>query len=231
MLYPPTVSQVIGNPHFGQYLKLLTISQDDIKDEIAKGEEICPTPLEFLLSNCYHNKQFEELAREAFKLFLHSEVEFIYKDKKICIGKFEEVLQQINNVSELKFITEENYFDFQNAIRVAVGEKPQKPPEPVDPNEDPRITRMKAKARERDRIKAKKGSVNGISIQTCLTAICCMGLGINPLNIGEMSYAAIGPLMKMSQEKEKYDIDIRSLLAGADSKKIKPKYWIRNSTD
>jgi hypothetical protein len=81
---------------------------------------------------------------------------------------------------------------------VAVGEKPQKPPEPVDPDEDPRITRMKAKARERDRIKAKKGSVNGISIQTCLTAICCMGLGINPLNIGEMSYAAIGPLMKMS---------------------------------
>ena len=25
---------------------------------------------------------------------------------------------------------------------------------------------------------------------------------------------------------KKYDIDIRSLLAGADSKKIKPKYWI-----
>ena len=66
-------------------------------------------------------------------------------------------------------------------------------------------------------------------MQTCLVAICCMGIGLTPLNIGEMSYAAIGPIMKMSQEKEKYDIDIRSLLAGADSKKIKPKYWIRNS--
>ena len=88
---------------------------------------------------------------------------------------------------------------------------------------------MKAKARERDRIKAKKGAANGISIETCLVAICCMGIGLTPLNIGEMSYAAINPLMQMSQEKEKYDIDIRSLLAGADSKKIKPKYWIRNS--
>lgn len=56
-----------------------------------------------------------------------------------------------------------------------------------------------------------------------------MGIGITPLNIGEMSYAAFTPIMKMCQEKEKYDIDIRSLLAGADSKKIRPKYWIRNS--
>jgi hypothetical protein len=58
-----------------------------------------------------------------------------------------------------------------------------------------------------------------------------MGLGITPLNIGEMSYASVGEIMHVMQNKEKYDIDIRSLLAGADSKKIKPKYWIRNSND
>jgi hypothetical protein len=57
---------------------------------------------------------------------------------------------------------------------------------------------MKAKARERDRVKARQGAKDGISIHTCLVAICCMGIGLTPLNIGEMSYAAIGPLMKMS---------------------------------
>ena len=56
-----------------------------------------------------------------------------------------------------------------------------------------------------------------------------MGLGITPLDIGEMSYAAIHSLMNMYQDKEKYMIDIKSVLAGADPKKIKPKYWIRNS--
>ena len=66
-------------------------------------------------------------------------------------------------------------------------------------------------------------------MSTTLVAICCMGIGITPLNIGELSYASIEPIMNMMQEKEKYDIDIRSLLAGADSKKIKPKYWIRNA--
>jgi hypothetical protein len=88
---------------------------------------------------------------------------------------------------------------------------------------------MKAKAKRRDRLKAKSNSKNGILLSTSLVAICCMGIGITPLNIGEMSYAAIGPIMTMMQNKEKYDVDVRSLLAGADSKKIKPKYWIRNS--
>ena len=35
-------------------------------------------------------------------------------------------------------------------------------------------------------------------------------------------------ILNQYQTKEKYEIDIDSLLAGADSKKIKPKYWIRN---
>jgi hypothetical protein len=88
---------------------------------------------------------------------------------------------------------------------------------------------MKAKARYRDRVKAKKGL--GLKLLSTISSICCMGYGLNPLNIGELSYAAIPVLLATYQEKEKYDIDIRSLLAGADSKKVKPKYWIRNLDD
>jgi hypothetical protein len=40
-------------------------------------------------------------------------------------------------------------------IREGMGNKPVEPPEPVNPDEDPRIRRIKEKARERDRIKAK----------------------------------------------------------------------------
>ena len=63
---------------------------------------------------------------------------------------------------------------------------------------------------------------------TSLVSICCMGLGITPLNIGEMSYTAIDSILRKYQEKEKYQLDVDRLLAGADSKKVKPKYWIRN---
>lgn len=230
LIYPPTVEQVLTTPGYDQFVHLFTISQEDIKDELNKKEQYkdYPTPFEFLLINCYHSKPFAEIAKMAFEFFIHKEVNFFYEEKMIVVGNLEETVQTISSIQELVTIKEEEYFDFQNTIRLVVGNKAIKPPEPEDPNEDPRVARIKAKARERDRIKAKKGSQGGISLSTSLVAICCMGIGITPLNIGEMSYASIGPLMNMMQNKEKYDTDIRSLLAGADSKKVKPKYWIRN---
>ena len=230
-IYPPTVEQVLTSPGYGQFVKVFTLSQEDIKDELAKKEQYTniPTPFEFLLINCFHSAQFAQVTKEAFKFFIHEEVNFFFEQKIIVIGNLEKTVQTMKTVEDIVSLTEEDYFDFQNAIREAIGDKAIKPPEPEDPNEDPRIKRMKAKARERDRIKARKGTQGGISLSTSLIAICCMGVGITPLNIGEMSYAAISPMMKMMQDKEKYDVDIRSLLAGADSKKVKPKYWIRNS--
>lgn len=95
-------------------------------------------------------------------------------------------------------------------------------------NENPQIAAIKAKARLRDRVKRKQSQKNGISLSTTLLAICCMGIGLTPLNIGEVGYGAITPLMSMMQSKEKYETDIRSLLAGTDPKKIKPTYWIND---
>ena len=233
-IYPPKVKDVIGNHKFSIYQKILTITAEDIQDELKKaGQEmdVYPTPFEFLLGNCYNSKDFRNLTIEAFEFFCHTKVAFLFEEKKMIIGDLEKLVQEISNVSEIVYLLEDEYFDFQNAIREGMGDKPVKPPEPFNPNEDPRIRRIKEKARERDRIKAKQAGKGGISLDTCLTAICCMGIGITPLNIGEMSYAAVGPIMKVMQDKEKYDIDIRSLLAGADSKKVKPKYWIRNSNE
>ena len=231
-IYPPTVKEVATNPKFGMYSTIFTITQEDIQDELKKNGkemEVYPTPFEFLLGNCYNDNAFKELTLEAFEFFCHTKVAFLFEEKRLIIGDVEKLVQEISDVSELVFLTQDEYFDFQNKIREAIGDKPVKPPEPINPDEDPRIRLIKEKARERDRIKAKQAGKGGISLSTCLEAICCMGIGITPLNIGEMSYAAVGPIMRMMQDKEKYDIDIRSLLAGADSKKIKPKYWIRNS--
>ena len=235
-IYPPSVNDVVGNEHFPQYKVALTLSQEEINDLLfgynrdkIQDLNTTLTPLEFLLNNCYYNKDFQQITRDAFQFFTHSNIDFIWKEKKIIFGSFEEVLKTINSVEEFNNIpclNEGNFFDFQNELRLSMGEKKvERPPE----NEDIRITRMKAKARYRDKIKAKKGS--GLSLGTTLASICCMNLGITPLNIGELSYSCLAVLTRTYQEKEKYDLDIRSLLAGADSKKIKPKYWIRNFDD
>ena len=233
-VYPPSIKEVVTNPNFGIFHKLLTITQDDVKDELKdrleEGEK-APTPFEYLILNSQYVKGFSTILRAAFEFFCKTDVGFLFEEKKIIIGNVEELVQTITDINEIKYLLEEDFFDFQNTIREACGEKILPPPEVEDLNEDPRIRRIKEKARERDRIKARQTGKNGISLGTCLVAICCMGIGITPLNIGEMSYASVGEIMKVMQDKEKYDIDIRSLLAGADSKKVKPKYWIRNTND
>ena len=227
MIYPPTVRDVVTNPRYGIYTRLLTQSQEEIEDEFVKAKKSLdsfPTPIEFLLNNCYHSKEYEILARQAFEFFLRQKVSFLYEEKMIVIGDLKEILPQLKSLDQLITIKESEFFDFQNIIRQAANQEPVEPP---NPNEHPRIKAMKAKARYRDKIKAKQNEKNGIGLFTILVSICCMGLGINPLNIGEMSYVAMQSILETYQDKEKYELDVDSLLAGADSKKVKPKYWIR----
>lgn len=222
-IYPPLIKEIVETQAYPQYLRILTFSQEEIEDEFAdKGQELknLPTPLEFLLANCYNSSEVSKLTNSAFKFFFHSEVTFCYDIKSIVLT---ESVLAADKPEDLLVINESNFFEIQNLIRESAGQERVARP---NPNEHPKIKAMKAKARLRDRIKAKQNK--GISLSTSLTAICCMGLGITPLNVGEMSYVAVNAIMQMYQEKEKYQIDIDSLLAGADSKKIKPKYWIRN---
>ncbi len=228
-VYPPTVKQSCED-QFGTYLAILTQSQEDIEDifygdtfEREQKIDNIPTPLEFLFANAYNDKKFEKLVVAAFEFFIHQPVSFLYDQKLIVIGDLAELVKTIKKVEDLVMINEAEFFDFQNLVRESMGRTPVEPP---NPNLHPKIKRMKAKARYRDKIKAK--SKNGLNFSSLLSSLCCMGIGITPLNVGEISYAAVSELINRYQEKEKYQLDIDSLLAGADKKKVKPKYWIRN---
>ncbi len=228
-IYPPTIKEMLQEETKG-LANILTITQEEIEDLFAdkvdqQGDPINPpTVLEYFLINCMYNKVFERQFIKSFELYIHEPVTLLYEIQSIVIGDLKKETLKVSKPEDYRILNRDNFFDFQNAIRRALGENPVDPPRE---NEDPRIKRMKAKARYRDRIKAKKGI--GITFEETLVSICCMGIGLNPLNIGEISYAAVKKLVEKYQQKERYDIDIRSLLAGADSKKIKPKYWMNKN--
>lgn len=228
-IYPPTVNDILKEETKKIY-NILTFSQEEIEDffidkKDQQGQPIKPpTPFEYIMVNAMYNKTFETQVEKSFELFIKEPVTFHYNVGSIIIGNLQEEIAKIKKIEDLRIINKDNFFDFQNSIRRALGEKPVDPP---NPNEHPRIREMKAKARYRDRIKAKKGL--GLTFEETLVSICCMGIGLNPLNIGEISYAAAKRLVDKYQQKEKYDIDIRSLLAGADSKKIKVEYWMNTN--
>ena len=235
-IYPPKVKDYLENKgKFLTYLRILEIDQIDIdkifKKEIEEGIKT-PNPYYFMYKNYCLNEEIKKITLEAFEFFLHEPVTFIEDRAIILVGNLEEVITNAKSSDDFCIIDEKNFPFFQNLIRISVGDKPLEIKE-VDENEDPRVTRLKKRFKKYEKevaeIKARKGEA--LEFSTCLTAICCMGIGLNPLNIGELSYAAVPVLLAIYQEKEKYDIDIRSLLAGADSKKVKPKYWIRNLDD
>lgn len=226
-VYPPTLNDSLNNPNFTQWEGLFTTSQEELEDSIHEHNPSydgpIPTPWLFLLGSAYEDKEFENTIREAFRFFLHEEITILYENQVIVLGNLEEELTKISSAEELRIIDEEEFFNLQNTVRTSLGIAPVEKP---DPDESPRIKRMKAKARLRDRVKAKKGM--GLSLGDSLVSICCMGIGLTPLNIGEISYAALGKIIDRYQKKEAYETDIQSILAGADAKKIHPKYWITN---
>lgn len=239
-IYPPSVQDIVDNPRSIQLFKLLTYSQEDVEDfffesvkssngENGATEKKTPTPLEFVLINCYQNKDFQNLVEQAFAFFIHEPVTFLYEQKLIIIGDAID-LSKISDFKQVRYLSEDSFFDFQNVIRSVMGKDLVQIP---DPNENPIVKRVKAAARKRKRLaeKNREKSGKGISLTTSLGAICCMGIGLTPLNIGEISYASIDVLMTLYQQKEKYQTDIDSLMAGANPKKVHPKYWIREQSE
>ena len=228
-IYPPSVNDVLDDEYYPFYRKFLTLSGEELEDEYAESKipfDQLPTPLEYLFQVIDSDERLKEMIANGFKFFIHEEVTFLSDLKVIVIGNLVDTLTSIKSVEELRMLNSENYFDFQNLLRQSIGEKEVAA---YDPYEHPKVKYFKAKQRLRDKVKAE--SQESLTFGSTLAVICCMDLGINPLNVGELSQCAISVLIRYYQEKTKYKIDIKSLLAGADSKKIKPKNWIRNVED
>ena len=227
-IYPPKIQEILTEENYPVYRKLFLITQEDIEDEFTENKlpmTDVPDPMAYLFQLA-SDIRIKKIVVEGFQFFLHEPVLLLTDQQMIVVGNLKEDLPKIKSIDQLRIIRKDDYFDFQNTLRRAIGEKEA---EPYNPDENPKIKYFKAKARLRDRVKAK--SKNNLTLGSTLASICCMGLGITPLNVGELSQAAISVLMRYYQEKDKYGIDIQSLLAGADSKKVKPQFWIRNIED
>ena len=222
-VYPPLVKDVLDNENYTKYETALTISQTDIEDEFKdeSPEMMELTPFQYIMLNSIVSEEFLEIIIDSFNFFIHEDVAVLPDLEIILIGKLEEDIDPRVDLDNPRIINKDNFFDFQNMIRSSIGQNKE---QQIDKDEDPRVKRIKAKARYRDRLKAKRSE--SPTLGTYLVAICCMGIGLNPLNIGEISYASVNYLINMYQQKEEYSINIRSMLAGA--KDVKLKNWIRN---
>ena len=81
-VYPPKVREVATNKEYPIYLKLFTMSQEELEDEyVEKGIDLSEllTPFEYILNNAYNNNYFKSLLERAFYFFLHEKVTFLFE--------------------------------------------------------------------------------------------------------------------------------------------------------
>lgn len=235
--YPPTVKDVMCNPLYSAFEKVLTVTQEELWDELIQKEQedytisvtTAPTPFEYLMASCHSSPDFMSVTQGAFEFFLKEKV-IISPSQKIIL--FERDLLKLSDEKEptpqqLQSITrissDDEFFDFQNQIRELLGkEKVERP----NPNEDPYVTKIKAKGRMRERLKAKQNKGDGITMSAMLASLCCRGIGITPLNVGEISYFAAIKLSSMLQAKEEYEVAVRAKTTGFGASGDVPKHWI-----
>ena len=142
-IYPPKVKDIVGNDEAIQWQALFTMSQEELEDAYRNEDKtvMTPNPFTYLLLMYYSEEDKRPLVLNGFKQLLHEPVTIIPEMEIIVIGVEEENLDPDVHLVEPRLLNAENYFDFQNLIRDAMGLNRVEPP---DPDEDPRVARIKA---------------------------------------------------------------------------------------
>lgn len=228
MVHPLKIrDKVMLDKEYNKHLQLLTISDEDIEDiliqrmgeqEYSAMEKI--SPFQYILTNAQYSDLFLLDLRKAFSTFIKEEIIVIPKINKIIIG----------NPTEERFLDESNFDDFQKILRL---QNHLDVPEEISEDENPMAKKFRLRRKAVKEAKARQSAKNenAPDFVDLMSGLCCANIGITWNNVGDLPIFTFYELLHRIQKKEKYAIDIDSILAGADSKKVKPKYWISKESD
>lgn len=122
-------------------------------------------------------------------------------------------------------IVESVWEEMKNVLALQNGLKLEKEEyKPTNKQAEEFIEKMKKIKEEVHRLKSKKEDI--ITLADLVSAFCAKSTNINIFNVWDLTYYQFQNQLQRIQIVEGYDISIRSLLAGADSKKIELKHWI-----
>lgn len=221
-VYPLKMSEIIemGVNTYNGKLGLLLLTETQIVEIIKEktGQEVPieeVDPLKYLLLSADQDDTFLLELQSIFSTFIQEDVLFLPKIDSILIG----------NPKERRLINSKNFRDFQDILRIQNKKEIEElPPEDESPGQRKmRLLREKVAA-----VKKKQAQKSGEG-QSLLDLLEIADVfGIDTQNCTLFSFYN---QIHRHQLKEKWDQDIQMLCAGADSKKMKTKYWGESSKD
>lgn len=223
-IYPITLREIasIGAKNFYSYLNIFTLNKEDV-DEYFKDQQIDMdlTPFQFLLVMSKADSEYYKIVQKAFKFFLHEEIIILETNEAIVLG----------DINEERIIDNE-YFE---AIRTIVEKQNVLDTDNLsarmDNPSDAKAAQIIKKLKEGRKMREKSKGNSNLSFSDLVASLAAGGNGINILNVWDLTYYAFNDQFKRMQMKEEYENTYRSLLAGADPKKVKLNYWIDTIQD
>lgn len=204
----------MGSLEYSNRLNLLLMTETDIEKIVKeKGGDISQlgnfSTLSYLLKSAELNEMFFLELEKALSTFIQEDMLLLPKINAILVGP----------PSERRLIKEDNFLDFQTILRI---QNRKEVPEPPPENESAIAKKMRLARERREAVKRKQQQQNGSQQELAELLEIAEVFGIDYY---EKSIYAFYGLIQRHQLREKWDQDIQMLCAGADSKKIKTKYW------
>ena len=223
VIYPLTMKEIVsmGQVNYSSYLSILSMEVFDIvRNAEKKGVTLEPDRInvfEYLIESAKQNYSFLLELKNAFRTFIREEVIILFDEYKIVIG----------DGTDKRFLNNDNFGDFQNIIRVQNKRDVREDP-PKDESAFRRKMRLKSEYRDAIKRQQKANDPDAPDFLALMNALCVYNQ-ISPKELQDYSFFAFKNSFDTYQLRDKYDIDIRSLLAGADPKKVKPSPWIKKA--
>lgn len=223
-IYPLTIKEIveIGFSTYQFYLNLLTMDPQDLKDVLEKkGVNIAEDidVFDHLMISASNDDMFFLDLTKAFSTFTKEEVHISPKTSLVIVG----------NPLERRMINKELFYWFSRLLRELNKMRLDELPVPGE-NKIQKKFRLKRNERERIKEKSQKGDESAPELADVLSSLCVAEIGFTPLNIENLTIFQAKELLERVQAKETYHTELDMLMAGADSKKIKPNSWVRNLT-
>lgn len=222
-IYPLKMKEILtmGIDSYNSKLGLLLLTEVDIQNLLKeKLKEEVPIEelhvLEYLLQSAARNDTFLLELESTFTTFLQEDIILLPKINSVLVGPPE----------EKRLITENNFREFQDILRIQNRRKVEAAPPENESYGQRKMRLLREKVAAVKKKQAQKEGEDEQSMAELLEIATVFGIDINNCTL----YAFYG-LLRRHQAREKWQQDIQMICAGADSKKIKTKYWGESSKD
>ena len=198
-----------------QYISIIGINKDSFQ---VADEDVTIFDLVFI--TCTREEDFRQLFLKSFSCFTRQEV-------KMYVGN-DNYFFYTENEEECKFISKENYDDIIEVIKLQNCLTKKNEEDEDNPADEK--TRQILERQKRARVlleKAKKtGDGEPLTLADLVSILISNGNGVNPFNVWDMHFYMFNNQFNRMKMLEEYDINIRSLLAGAKAEDIDLKHWM-----